>query len=343
MGRIGALGRNTDNAGHTLWSTMDLFRYSAPGVRDYSDGLDGQAAYFSVDGSTLTLPFNNQYSGSARVNNGDTADYNVLDVFGFGSPGDSLTLSATDIENMNVLGWNPVPPPAVIIESFGSTSLTQIGNNYFLYANGTSTGPELKVGGAAVVTGLYSGWAPIGGEQTSSGYEVAWKNAALGHYTVWSVDGNGNGTASVIGEVAGSDAALESIETSFHQDLNGDGVIGVPAAASSGLQPVTPTIVPPTITIAPSSGNAVLSGSAASDTFVFGPHFGNDTIVNFQLGTDQVNVDHTLFASLSDILFHTANDANGNAVITVTTDQSITIQDASKQLLLQHLTDFHLV
>jgi hypothetical protein len=160
---------------------------------------------------------------------------------------------------------------------------------------------------------------------------------------VWSVDGNGNYTASVIGEVAGSNAALESIETSFHQDLNGDGVVGVPAAASSGLQPVTPTIVPPTITIAPSSGNAVLSGSAASDTFVFGPHFGNDTIVNFQLGTDQVNVDHTLFASLSDILFHTANDANGNAVTTVTTDQSITIQDASKQLLQQHLTDFHLV
>jgi len=126
-------------------------------------------------------------------------------------------------------------------------------------------------------------------------------------------------------------------------DLNGDGVIGVPAAASSGLQPATPTIAPPTITIAPSSGNAVLCGSAASDTFVFGPHFGNDTIVNFQLGTDQVNVDHTLFASLSDMLFHTANNANGNAVITVTTDQSITIEDASKQLLQQHLTDFHLV
>jgi hypothetical protein len=107
MGRIGALGKNTDNGGNTLWSTMDLFRYSASGVRDYSDGQDGQTAYFSVDGNQLLLPFNNQYSGSTRVNNGDTADYNVLDMFGFGSPGDSLTLSTADIENMNVLGWTP--------------------------------------------------------------------------------------------------------------------------------------------------------------------------------------------------------------------------------------------
>jgi hypothetical protein len=76
-------------------------------VRDYSDGQDGQTAYFSVDGSRLLLPFNNQYSGSTRVNNGDTADYNVLDVFGFGSPGGSVTLSATDIENMNIIGWTP--------------------------------------------------------------------------------------------------------------------------------------------------------------------------------------------------------------------------------------------
>jgi hypothetical protein len=229
MGRIGALGRNTDNAGHVLWSTMDLFRYSAPGVRDYSDGLDGQAAYFSVDGSTLTLPFNNQYSGSARVNNGDTADYNVLDVFGFGSPGDSLTLSATDIENMNVLGWNPTPPPAVVIESFGTTSLTEIGSNFFLYANGTSTGPELKINGVAVVAGQYGTWAPIAGEQISGGYEVAWKDPVSGDYTVWTTDNNGNYVSSPVGEVSGNDKTLQSLEPSFHQDLNGDGIIGLRA------------------------------------------------------------------------------------------------------------------
>lgn len=108
MGRIGALGKNTDNAGHVLWSTMDLFRYSAPGVRDYTDGVDRQTTYFSVDGNQLLLPFHNQYTGPSSINHGgDTADYSVLDMFGTGSPGTALTLSSTDITNMNVLGWTP--------------------------------------------------------------------------------------------------------------------------------------------------------------------------------------------------------------------------------------------
>ena len=47
------------------------------------------------------------------------------------------------------------------------------------------------------------------------------------HYTVWNTDSNGN-YLSNIGHVSGTSAALESLETSFHQDLNGDGVIGVP-------------------------------------------------------------------------------------------------------------------
>ena len=47
-------------------------------------------------------------------------------------------------------------------------------------------------------------------------------------YTVWSTDSNGNFISNVIGGiVSGSSSALESLETSFHQDLNGDGMIGV--------------------------------------------------------------------------------------------------------------------
>ena len=50
-------------------------------------------------------------------------------------------------------------------------------------------------------------------------------------YTVWNTDINGNfisnGTGGI---VSGSSAALRSLEPSFQQDLNGDGVIGVPSA-----------------------------------------------------------------------------------------------------------------
>ena len=74
--------------------------------------------------------------------------------------------------------------------------------------------------------GQSGSWSPIGAEQTATGYEVAWKNSAADQYTVWSTDSSGNFLSLVAANLSGSSAALELLETSFHQDLNGDGVIG---------------------------------------------------------------------------------------------------------------------
>ena len=344
MGRVGALGKNTDDQGNALWSTMDLFRYSAPGVRDYSDGQDGKPAFFSVDGSQMLLQFNNQYHGATQVNGGDTADYNALDVFGVGSPGTGLFLSATDIKNMDVLGWTPAgdttPPSLVadatlvagiglteaiassmlrfddnasthaqetysvitgpargtllkngvttssftqadidngliayheignfssdsftfkvtdasnnatttqqfnfqivspsVIESFGSTSLTEVGNHFYL-DNSSGVGPSLKLSGADVVAGQFDStapWVPIGAEAIAGGYEVAWKVTGSDQYTVWNTDSSGNYTSNLVLVVSGTNSALESLETSFHQDLNGDGHIGLAGTVIESL------------------------------------------------------------------------------------------------------------
>jgi serralysin len=123
-----------------------------------------------------------------------------------------------------------------VIEAFGSTSLTQVGNNYFLYANGTTTGPELKYQGAPVMAGGFgAGWTPIGGEQTSSGYEVAWKDASTGQFTTWNTDSDGNYIANAIGVVSSADPSLQALEPSFHQNLNGDGLIGLAGAGGFTL------------------------------------------------------------------------------------------------------------
>src|SRR5215831_9921739 len=45
---------------------------------------------------------------------------------------------------------------------YGTTSLVESGGNYFLYAAGTTSGPELKYAGSAVTDGEFAGWAPIG-------------------------------------------------------------------------------------------------------------------------------------------------------------------------------------
>ena len=187
---------------------------------------------------------------------------------------------------------------------------------------------------------------------------------------MWNTDSNGNITTNPISSVPGSDSSLQSIETSFQQDLNGDGVVGPPShtsaassdsssagsatitLASSGFQlsfidinaanafNVTLKTAP---IVAPDSGDTVLAGTAASDTFLFNAHFGNDTVTGFQPGVDQVNLDHTLFASVADLLAHTADNAAGSAVVSVGAGQSVTFDDVSKLVLQQHATDFHLV
>ena len=113
-------------------------------------------------------------------------------------------------------------------------SLTEAGNHFFLYASGGS-GPSLKNAGVDFVAGS-SRWTPIGAEQTANGYEVAWKLTGTDQYTVWDTDSNGNHTSSPVNAVSGADYALQSLEPSFHQDLNGDGAIGIAVVSATVIQ-----------------------------------------------------------------------------------------------------------
>src|SRR6516225_3789471 len=126
----------------------------------------------------------------------------------------------------------------IVIEGFGSTSLIEDGSNYFLDPNGGSS-IELSYGGAPVVDGQFDQfgghWVPIAAEQTSSGYEVAWKIAGADQYTVWFTDSNGNYISSAFDHASGTSATLQSFENSFHQDLNGDGVIVIENFGSTSL------------------------------------------------------------------------------------------------------------
>jgi hypothetical protein len=171
-------------------------------------------------------------------------DNQVLDALltSLGIPHDPLEVIPGGIHDprtiFNIIGPTPFqfinahflepPPPPTVIESQGATDLDQVGSNYFLYAHGTTSGPELSFGGAPVVTGEFGAWAPIGAEQTTSGYEVAWKVTGADQYTAWTTDSSGNYITSIIGTVSGTDYALQSLEPSFHQDLTGDGLIGPP-------------------------------------------------------------------------------------------------------------------
>ena len=112
-GSAGWAGSGTGN-----WGTMDLFRYSASGVPDYTNGRDGATTYFSSNGSALsnqdlpnkgapTLSYNNQYNSNGTVNNtGDTADWTQQQVFGATGGGETLALDQTELDVLQALGWN---------------------------------------------------------------------------------------------------------------------------------------------------------------------------------------------------------------------------------------------
>src|SRR6185312_7574361 len=115
--------------------------------------------------------------------------------------------------------------PTTIIEAFGATSLVEVGNQYH-FDNSSGAGPTLEYNGAPVVAGQFGSIAPIAAEQTATGYEVAWQYTGTNRYSIWNTDAKGN-FVSGVGGLSGTSTALESLEASFHQDLNGDGVIGV--------------------------------------------------------------------------------------------------------------------
>ena len=142
----------------------------------------------------------------------------------------AFTATASDVAGNTSAASQPLDPivGGTVIESNGATDLTQAGGHYFLY-DSVGSGPSLKFGSTDFVTGQFGTWAPIGAEKTASGYEVAWKDASTGQYTAWNTDNNGNyvsNMSGLTGYVSGTSTALESLETSFHQDLNGDGQIG---------------------------------------------------------------------------------------------------------------------
>src|SRR5262249_53552372 len=64
-------------------------------------------------------------------------------------------------------------------------------------------------------------------EKTGSGYEIALKNGSADQYMLWTTDANGNYVTTALSAAPGSDSTLQSAETLFQQDLNGDSQIGV--------------------------------------------------------------------------------------------------------------------
>jgi len=93
-------------------------------------------------------------------------------------------------------------------------------------------------------------------------------------------------------------------------------------------------------TITSGAANEVLFGNGGSDTFVFSGKIGKDTIADFQVSNDALQLSHNVFSSFADVLAH-ATQIGSDVTITFDAADSVTLHNT----MLDHLTasNFHLV
>ncbi len=222
-----------------------------------------------------------------------------------------------DINHDGVIG----APPVSVVELFGSTTPTEVGRHYYLLANGTSSGPELKNLNSPVQIGSFG--TMIGAEQTANGYDVVWHNSN-GTYSAWSVDRGGNYVSDILTNVSASDNRLQGLETIFHQDLNSDGTVTSVQSLTIKMAVADPALtgvadpgshIVYTIQVLPSLCTLTVNGVAATDGGQFtqdqldqglvvytddGSGTGSDlfsysisdTLLNHNLGSGSLDINH---------------------------------------------------
>ena len=93
-------------------------------------------------------------------------------------------------------------------------------------------------------------------------------------------------------------------------------------------------------TLTSTTGNDVLVGQGHSDTFVFAPNFGNDTVKGFiagGIGHDTIQFSKTEFDSFASVLSHASQV--GHDVVVATGSDSVTLKNVKIGALNSH--DFH--
>jgi serralysin len=278
-----------------------------------------------VAGGGYDVALKNTATGQYTVWSTDSSGNYASNLIGLVSETSTALESLETTFNQDLNSDGTIGIPKVVIQTDGSTSLVQVGSNYFLNGTGSGTGPELQYNGAAVTVGEFSGWSLIGAVQVAGGgYDVAWHDTGSGQYTVWSVDSNGNYLSNLIPIVSATSTALEALENTFQQDLNGDGIVGIYAAPATTLQVNNPLSGPSgSATIGAGATLELAAANASSVTFagstgmlkLDSPSTFDGVIYNFTgngtlSGSDQID--------LKGINFNSVSDSYSNGVLTVT-------------------------
>ena len=195
------MGRSDNVAPSSDYTLLDMYRYTAadglatdaPGAaagaldQPFVSGYNANAySYFSYNGTTVTLPYDTPAQVAAGQDIADWTNTVIGDSFGDGFSGTEGQVSATDLQDMNVLGYTLAAssaPPVISGTVSGQVTVDQAAIAPFAHVTVTDPNPGQT---EAVKVTLSS---PANGILSNLGGGIY--NASTGVYTI-------NGTAAAV-------------------------------------------------------------------------------------------------------------------------------------------------
>ena len=270
---------------------MDLFRYSAAGVRDLTPAPPQPyaAAYFSTDGGVTDL---GDWNTNPNQDLGDWAPNVANDAFLAESyPGVVDSLTSTDIALMNVLGYDSAitvsggqtdtvsagmtTTGAIVLASGTQTvasggsavgTIVSSGGTAIVHAGGAASGMTLSAGGAEYVGGADSGATVYGFQDVTAGGHVGGASFLAGGGETISAGGVASGvTIDFAGyEYIESGGLVSGVTLLGYQEVDSDGVASNVTVSGGGCETVAAGGSAGEVTVAYGGYEYVRSGAIAS-------------------------------------------------------------------------------
>ena len=325
------MGRQMMDGYFSSYEALDLFHYSAPGVRDFSGTTAG---YFSPDGGTTNL-------GNFNTNaNGDFGDWagsvGANSYLAFSNSGVVNPVTANDLAVMNLLGWDPVTSASAPVVTIALAHDTGGTNN--VTSNDALTG---SADANAVVT-LSEGSTVLG--TTTANASGVWAftptGLAQGSQTVTASETNAAGltgsssltftydtvaptvTAALAHDTGGTNNITSNDALTGTADANavvtlseGSTVLGTTTANASGVWSFTPTgLAQGSQTVTASETNAAGLTGSSSLTFTY------DTVAPTVTAALAHDTGGTNNVTSNDAL---TGSADANAVVTLSEGSTV--------------------
>ena len=318
FGRLSTLGQ-----GGAPFEPMDLFRFTAAGVRDYTGGADGQAAFFGIDAAHVTgFQFHNAIN-SAGVSDGfDLGDWDhtVGDAFGPDGANSVGAMSPTDLQTLDVIGWTPASSTSTGAGSAAAAGPASAGGGAILSA--TAASPQVQGGaGDDTITGGPAADYLRGGDGNDSIQGGAAFDDINGNKGNDTIDGGSGGADWLVGGQGDDLIIAHHSQNLLYGNLGNDTLQGGDGGdtlrggqGDDSIQGGSGNDF-----ISGDRGNDTLAGGPGADTFHFSQDAGIDKVLDFNYAEgDRVMLDPGTTYALSQQGADTIIDCgNGNEMILV--------------------------